>query len=255
MSKEIFRRLQTGMASAGFYHGQIDGLWGGLSDSAFNAMAAAAVAAGHIASAPDIAPVIGLDPPMAWGAKVSRTFRDRVRWIGSDLGLNPNDLMGCMAFESGRTFSPSVRNGAGSGATGLIQFMPATALAFWYTSAQIDAMSKAERQAKGRECCDKLAAMTAEDQLNYVYKYFAPFKGRLKNVGDVYMAILWPAGVGKPDSHVLWEAGKMPTTYAQNRGLDVNADKRITRGEAVSKVMAVYNDGLKPANMNGGGNV
>lgn len=251
MSKEVFKRIQQRMADAGFYHGKVDGLWGPLSDSAHGAMAAAAVAAGQAVQQPDQPPIDGFDPPMAWGAKVSRVFRDRVRWIGSELGIKPDDLMGCMAFETGRTFRPDIRNGAGSGATGLIQFMPLTALAFWYSHEQIQAMTQAEKLARGRQCCDRLAAMTAEDQLNYVYKYFLPYKGRLKNVGDVYMAILWPAGVGKPDAHVLWDAGQKPTTYAQNRGLDVNGDRKITRGEAVSKVMAVYQQGLQQANMNG----
>jgi soluble lytic murein transglycosylase-like protein len=35
--------------------------------------------------------------------------------------------MACMAWESGRSFRPDVKNMAGSGATGLIQFMPTTA--------------------------------------------------------------------------------------------------------------------------------
>lgn len=37
--------------------------------------------------------------------------------------------MAAMAFESGETFSPSIKNAAGSGAVGLIQFMPSTAKA------------------------------------------------------------------------------------------------------------------------------
>ena len=36
---------------------------------------------------------------------------------------------------------------------------------------------------------ERLAQMSAEDQLNYVYKYFKPFDGRLNNLGDVYMAM------------------------------------------------------------------
>lgn len=250
MSKDVFKKIQQRMADAGFYHGNIDGIWGPLSESAHIAMAGAAAVAGQLAEHPEAPPVIGMDPPMVWGGKVSRLFRDRVRWMGTALSVAPDDLMGCMAFETGRTFRPDIRNGAGSGATGLIQFMPLTALTFWFSQAEIAAMSPAEKMAKGRQCCDRLASMTAEDQLNYVYKYFVPFKGRLKNLGDVYMAILWPAGVGKPDSYVLWEAGKMPTTYAQNRGLDVNGDKRIIRAEAITKVIGVYEIGRLPQNMN-----
>jgi hypothetical protein len=64
---------------------------------------------------------------IAWGAKVSPVFKARVLWIADSLGCSPNDLMACMAWESGESFSPSKKNMAGSGATGLIQFMPSTA--------------------------------------------------------------------------------------------------------------------------------
>ena len=33
---------------------------------------------------------------LAWGSKVSSTFRDRVRWIGQTLNVNPDYLMACM---------------------------------------------------------------------------------------------------------------------------------------------------------------
>lgn len=165
--------------------------------------------------------------PIAWGAKVSQTFRDRVWWIADTLELNPDDLMSCMAWESAETFSPSIKNAAGSGATGLIQFMPSTAVSLGTSTA-------------------KLAAMTAEDQLNYVYKYFRPYKGRLNNLGDIYMAILWPAGVGKPDSFVLWNKATKPTTYRQNAGLDLDKNGSITRGECLVKIQEKLTKGLKP---------
>lgn len=70
---------------------------------------------------------------IAWGAKVSPVFLDRVKWIVEDLeiGMSVADgmskCMTCFAWESGRTFSASVKNKAGSGAIGLIKFMPTTA--------------------------------------------------------------------------------------------------------------------------------
>src|SRR4051812_6246216 len=45
--------------------------------------------------------------PLAWGAKVSPEFRAKVREISARLGCAPDDLMSCMAWESGRSFSPS----------------------------------------------------------------------------------------------------------------------------------------------------
>ena len=99
--------------------------------------------------------------------------------IAGRLGVPADDLMACMAWETGRTFNPAVRNMAGSGATGLIQFMPSTARALGTTT-------------------DALAAMSAERQLDYVEAYFQPYRGRLRDLGDLYMAILWPRGIGQP---------------------------------------------------------
>jgi hypothetical protein len=138
----------------------------------------------------------------------------------------PSWLMACMAFESGETFSPSVRNAAGSGAIGLIQFMPATAKGLGTTS-------------------DHLADMTAEQQLEWVHRYFLPYKGKLSRLSDVYMAILWPAAIGKPDTAPLWDASTRPTTYRQNAGLDANKDLTITKGEAAAKVAAKLEKGLR----------
>jgi transglycosylase-like protein with SLT domain len=165
---------------------------------------------------------------MAWGAKVSQVFRERVLWICDELGLQPNDLMACIAWESGRSFSPSVRNMAGSGATGLIQFMPGTAKALGTT-------------------VDHLARLTAEDQLNYVYKYFAPYSGRLKSLSDVYMAILWPKAVGKSDDYVLFQGPGI--AYRQNAGLDLNRDMKVTKAECSAKLYAMRAEGLRPDNI------
>jgi hypothetical protein len=162
---------------------------------------------------------------VAWGAKVSEVFKARAQWIADTLDCNINDLMACMAWESGESFRADIKNGAGSGATGLIQFMPSTAKALGTTTA-------------------KLASMTSEDQLSYVYKYFKPFAGRLKNLGDLYMAILWPKGVGKPDHYVLFDRTKTPTTFRQNAGLDVNKDGLVTRAECLVKVNQKLAKGL-----------
>ena len=211
------RDVQTRMALAGFYEGQVDGQWGAVSDQALARLIASAQAG--VADTPPVpgsAPRLP-DPPLSWGARVSREFRDRVRWIGRELDVDPNHLMDCMAWESAESFRPDIKNMAGSGATGLIQFMPKTAISLGTT-------------------VEDLAAMSAEDQLNFVFKYFRPFKGRLRTLGDVYMAILWPAGVGKPDNWTLWDRASRPTTYRQNMGLDVDRDGSITRGECLVKI-------------------
>ncbi len=146
---------------------------------------------------------------------VSREFKDKVMQMAERLGANPNYLMAVMSFETGGTFSPSVQNAAGSGATGLIQFMPATARGLGTT-------------------VEALARMTAEEQLDLVAKHFTPFTGRLRTIEDVYMAVLFPAAIGKGRDHVLFRKGTK--RYAQNQGLDINRDGLITVGEAADKV-------------------
>jgi len=166
---------------------------------------------------------------LAWGAKVSQEFRDKVTRIASVIGIDTNFLMACMAFESGETFSPSIRNAAGSGAVGLIQFMPSTAVLLGTTT-------------------DELVSKTAEEQLDDVLKYFEPHQGKLQTLADVYMCILWPAAIGKPDYYVLFDKSDPhhPKQYIQNRGLDFNADGKITKSEATYPVSKKLKKGLLP---------
>ncbi len=148
--------------------------------------------------------------------RVSATFKERVVQIAGDLGTNPNFLMAVMSFETGESFDPAKRNPV-SGAVGLIQFMRPTAVGLGTTQ-------------------EALAQMTAEEQLDFVAKHFKPFKNRLRTLEDAYMAVLFPAAVGKGANHVLF---KRPTTrYNQNIGLDINRDGEITVGEAADRVRA-----------------
>ena len=167
--------------------------------------------------------------PLAWGRVTARKhgaeFNAKVREIAERMECDPNYLMAVMAFETGETFSPKIRNAAGSGATGLIQFMPATARRLGTTTA-------------------KLASMRALDQLDYVEKYFRTATGRqMRSLSDIYMAVLWPAAVGRAESHVLFR--KPSRAYVQNRGLDGNRDGVITKAEASAKVHAKLVKGVK----------
>jgi hypothetical protein len=162
---------------------------------------------------------------ISWGAKVSQDFNNRTEKMRANFGWTQDHrswLMGCIAFESGETFSPAIKNAAGSGATGLIQFMPATARDLGTTT-------------------DVLAKMTAVQQLDYVEKYFRPYYKRINSLSDMYMAILLPKYVGQPDDAVLFSGG---TAYRQNAGLDANKDGKITKAEASAKVRAKWEKGL-----------
>lgn len=166
---------------------------------------------------------------LCWGARVSPEFRAKLFEIVAGFGWRhdqASDLMACMAFETGGTFSPKVKNMAGSGAVGLIQFMPATAEYLGTTT-------------------EALAAMSAEDQLDYVWKHFKPYAKKIKNLADMYMAILMPKYVGASDMAVLFSTG---TAYRQNSGLDSDKDGKITKLEASVKVLSKYRQGLQEGN-------
>ena len=185
----------------------------------------------------------GTTPQLAWGKHVKRLhgeangqiFMDRVYWIAWKLTqeqgslFDANWLMGAMAFESARTFDSKTKN-PNSSATGLIQFMAKTAKEMGTTTA-------------------KLAAMTPWDQLNYVYRYFSQKikeRGPIRGIEDAYMAILWPAAVGRPLEYPMFIKGN--DNYTVNAGLDVNKDNRVTKAEAAGKVMEQLVLGMSNAN-------
>lgn len=211
------KAVQTMLLDAGYDPGPLDGVIGKKT------LAALADALKSAAK-----PETG--PELAWGAKVSRPFRESVRAIAGRLGMSADHLMAVMAFETGETFSPSIRNAAGSGAVGLIQFMPATA------------------KSLGTSAGD-LAKMDAVSQLAYVERYLSPYSGKMRDVADAYMAVLWPRGIGIGLDSVLWDQWKWPTTYRQNAGLDANRDNRITKREAAGKVIGKLEKGLQPGNV------
>ncbi len=159
---------------------------------------------------------------IAWGAKVSSAFKAKTIAISERLQVSPDFLMSCMAFESAETFSPLIRNAAGSGAVGLIQFMPSTAKALKTSS-------------------DELRGMSPEQQLDYVEAYFRPYAGRLYSIQDIYMTILYPKAIGKGPDYILFKSGTV--AYSQNKGLDRDQDGSVTVREAAEAVRAKYRKG------------
>lgn len=153
-------------------------------------------------------------------------FQQKVEAIEQRLRMAPGSLMAVMRFETGGTFDPAERNRAGSGATGLIQFMPSTAKGLGTST-------------------DALAKMSAEDQLEYVEKYFQPYKGKLGTVKDAYMAVLYPKAIGKPEWYPLFTSGTK--AYAQNAGLDRDKKGMVTVGDAVARVQQAGGSGEAPA--------
>ncbi|MEW5896784.1 MAG: hypothetical protein AB1668_03780 [Nanoarchaeota archaeon] len=159
------------------------------------------------------------EAPQSIKDKFEPGFMDKVNSVSAELGINSNYLLAVMYFETGGTFSPAQKSIAGSGATGLIQFMPKTAVALGTST-------------------EELAKMTQVQQMNYVKKYFELNNGRnAETLSDTYMVVLYPAAVGKPEDYVLFRKGTK--SYDLNP-LDWNEDGIITKEEASLKVAAAY---------------
>lgn len=147
---------------------------------------------------------------------VTPAFLREVEAMAQRLGTRPEYLLAVMSFETGGSFRPDVRNAAGSGATGLIQFMPGTARGLGTST-------------------DALARMSALDQLQYVERYFnnRSDPGDLNTLEGVYTTVLY--GSPRPDPNAtLFSQGA--AAYRMNAPLDLNRDGRITAGEATSFV-------------------
>ena len=140
-----------------------------------------------------------------------KAFADKVIDISKKLKINPNWLMLVMYSES--RFNHRKPNPDG-GATGLIQFMPATAA--WLNTTTY-----------------ALANMSNVQQLDYVYKYYKGYTGKIKSYFDLYLITFFPAAVGKPDDWV-FRSKKLSASViaAKNKGIDKWAkDGKITVGE------------------------
>ena len=139
--------------------------------------------------------------------------------LGNDLGVDPMFVADLIYFES--KFDPAAKNLAGSGATGLIQFMPPRAKALGTTT-------------------EELAKMTAKEQMKYVKKYFSADNlgaGNLKKLRDnptrqnLNMAVFYPKGIGQDPST------ELPQEYqAQNPGIKTLADYTTKQMEQLGEV-------------------
>lgn len=150
--------------------------------------------------------------------RTSETFRRAGIAVARRVGMDPNHLFAIEKFES--DFDPAKPNAAGSGAMGLIQFMPDTARALGTST-------------------DALARMSAADQQVYVERYFRPYVGHLGTLESAYLAVLWPAAVGRDPATVIFRDGDGTKRYLQNRGLDLDRDGDVTAAEATTPVRRI----------------
>ena len=148
--------------------------------------------------------------------KLDKAFLDKVKQIASRINCDYKDLLAVMHSESGLN-SRAVNKG--SGATGLIQFLPSTAKQLGTTT-------------------EALRNMTPIQQLDYVEKFFNMNKktfgvgNRKLSAGDLYTLVFMPA---KINNEVITSKGS--SAYSANKGLDANKDGMITKTELANRVM------------------
>lgn len=128
--------------------------------------------------------------------------------VANRLGIPGEWLMAVIYQES--QFNPGVANFQGSGAVGLIQFMPATAAEMGTSTFE-------------------LGRMGADRQLDYVYHYLSNVRnryGKYQSLTDLYLAILYPKARGADYCYTLF--ANPARAYKQNSGLDEDKDGRVT---------------------------
>ena len=145
-------------------------------------------------------------------------FKEAVAALEDKIGVERDALLRIMKHESG--LNPAAVN-KDTQATGLIQFMPDTAVGLGTT-------------------VEALKTMTGLQQLNYVEKYFKPIFGRAKVIGDLYMYTFIPAFVDKPNNFELARKGSTEIIfgevtkgklYKQNPGFDTSKKGYYTVGD------------------------
>ena len=165
----------------------------------------------------DFTPPVITPDSLPEDVKADTEFMEGVNTLSSKYELDPSVLLGIMDFETGGSFDPAQKNAAGSSGTGLIQFMRSTARDLGTSVEDLSSLSRSE-------------------QLTWVEKYLDQYESKIKggDVADVYMAVLYPAAIDKPDSYALFTRGTL--AYTQNRGLDKDGNGYITKAEAASTV-------------------
>lgn len=161
---------------------------------------------------------------VAGNRNVTPEFRREVEAMARRLGTRPEYILAVMSFETGGTFSPAKENRS-THATGLIQFMPATA------QGMLAEEGINVTRTRAREI---FAAMTPVEQLRYVEKYFAQrkFNNRLGTLEGTYTAVLSGRARANGDD-VVFGPGD---AYNANAPLDWNRDGQITAAEATNPV-------------------
>ena len=161
--------------------------------------------------------------------KLTTEQLNKVIQVCQRLNLDPNWLLAVMFFETGQTFSPSIRNPIGS--VGLIQFTR-------------DRAGVEYKTIKGKQYpLDMLAKMSFVEQMDIVELYLKEAKGRktIKSFTDLYLLVFFPLAVGKADDFVFKTSGLTASLIAkQNPAFDRNKDGMIHKAEVTTYFRDLY---------------
>lgn len=153
-------------------------------------------------------------------------FEQKIRVISDSLGIKPEWLMSVIKFESG--FQTKRMNLAGSGATGLLQFMPGT-------------ITEMNRVFGSEWDMQQVMFMSAVGQLELVFKYLKMVRDRsgdYDSLTDLYLAILYPRARKKDPCYVLFVSPSI--AYKQNAGLDMNKDGYVMVNDIQLRMMKEF---------------
>lgn len=148
--------------------------------------------------------------------KFGQLLSEEIVRVANVIGANPYHLANLINFESGG--STSVYNKLGSGAVGLIQFMPKTAKGLGTTT-------------------DELANMDVIEQMQYVERYLKQFGTNLNTEQKLYMAVFFPRWMNKDidEPFPQWAFDKNPGIKTPRDYIKmVNAGARIKTAKAIS---------------------
>lgn len=129
----------------------------------------------------------------------------KLKEICKRLEINVNWLLLVIYKES--RMNPKAINKK-TGASGLIQFMPKTAISLGTT-------------------VEDIRKMTGIQQLDYIEKYYKHFTGKIHNVEDLYMVTFYPKALYRKDTANIGG----PLIAQQNPAIDLNKDGQIKVGE------------------------
>jgi hypothetical protein len=149
------------------------------------------------------------------------TFKEKLREISSEIGINENSIIKLMKHESG--LDSSIKNSIGC--VGLIQFCP-------------DSKGGSSKTINGKTYNLSELQENLELQLNAIKEFWSKGKrdGKIKNAKDLYVYNFFPVAAGKSDDYVLQTKGLSAEKVARanpvfNKTLGRPIDTPLTVGD------------------------